>query len=158
MELFLIRHAVAVPRSSEADDATRPLTRRGRKRWARAVLGLKRLGITFERLYHSPWLRAVETADLLMPLVDGESIVDLRLIQTPEPALIQELSGQRVVIVGHQPWLGELLTCLVAGSSVRGEQFVLGKGSVAWLQGELRSGGMSLKALLPAKVLRAIGG
>ena len=68
MELFLIRHAIAVPGSMLLADADRPLTPKGRKRFSQAVLGLQHLKVRFDRLYHSPWRRAVETAELLAPV------------------------------------------------------------------------------------------
>ncbi len=83
MQLFLIRHAPAVARSPRIPDATRPLTREGRKQWKRAVRGLERLGLMFDRLYHSPWLRAVETADALAHLAVGETVVTSELARRP---------------------------------------------------------------------------
>ena len=71
MELFLIRHGIAAPGSAVLSDAERPLTPQGRERFAQAVMGLQRLGVRLDRLYHSPWLRAVETATLLRPVLDG---------------------------------------------------------------------------------------
>jgi len=65
MELFVIRHGIAVPGSMLLADADRPLTPQGRKRFSQVVMGLQRLGLRCDRLYHSPWLRAVETAELL---------------------------------------------------------------------------------------------
>lgn len=156
MEIFLIRHAIAVPRGPDLDDAARPLTRRGRKRWARAVRGLARLGIGFDRIYHSPWLRAVETADALATLLDGESIVTPYLAMSPGAELIEELSGERIALVGHEPWLGELLASLLFDSRREPSRFELRKGGVAWLVGERRLGGMRLRALLTPKVLRAL--
>ncbi len=58
MELFVIRHAIAVPGSMLLADADRPLSPKGRARFAPAVMGLQRLKVRFDRLYHSPWLRA----------------------------------------------------------------------------------------------------
>jgi phosphohistidine phosphatase len=156
MQLFIIRHAVAVPRSKERKDASRPLTERGRRQWRRAVRGLERLGLRFDRVYHSSWRRAVETAEALSNLIDGESVATDRLAQSPTPALLRELVGARVALVGHQPWLGELIELLVAGGSGGGTWLELDKGGLAWLEGEPRPHRMVLRALLPPKVLRAV--
>ncbi len=156
MEVFLIRHAEAEPRRPGRDDAARPLTPRGRKRMVRATQGLKRLGLGFDRLYHSPWLRAVETGNVLAPLVRGESVVTARLAESPGLALLDELSGARVALVGHQPWLGELLALLTSSDPKLGPHFAFGKGGLAWLEGEPRPGEMTLRALWPSKALRAV--
>ncbi len=157
MQLFLIRHAAAVPRRPRLDDADRPLTPKGRRRWHRAVRGLERLGLSFDRLYHSPWLRAVETADALIGVLEGESVVTHELAHSPTPMLLERLEGERVALVGHQPWLGELVSLLLFGHTRHAERFSLKKGAVAWLQGEPRPGGMTLRALLPLDVPSALG-
>ena len=64
----------ALPGSAFRVDAERPLTPQGRERFAQAVLGLQRLEVRLDRLYHSPWLRAVETAALLRPILEGEVV------------------------------------------------------------------------------------
>jgi phosphohistidine phosphatase len=156
VQLFVIRHAVAVPRDARTPDAARPLTPKGRRRWKRAVRGLERLGVTFDRLYHSPWLRAVETADALADLVDGETVETKELAQRPTPALLTRFEGERVALVGHQPWLGELVGLLVFGEAREGVRLMLKKGSVVSLEGRPRAGGMTIQAILPPRVLRAI--
>ena len=157
MQLFLIRHAAAVPRSAKLADADRPLTARGKKRWERAVRGLEALGVSFERLYHSPWLRSVETAQGLAALVEGESLVAPELARRPTSALLDRLDAERVALVGHQPWLGELAGLLLAGDPHAGVMLELKKGSVAWLEGDARAGGMKLVALIPPRLLRTAG-
>ena len=124
MELFVIRHGIAVPGSMLLADADRPLTPEGRKRFSQAVAGLQRLGVRCDRLYHSPWLRAV---------------------------------GERVALVGHQPWLGELVYWLLMGDQANGSGFAFKRGGVAWLEGRPTPGRMMLRAFLPPKVLRGLG-
>ena len=127
----MIRHATAVERiedASEADDAARPLTDRGRRRFRRAVRGMRRLGLGVDRVLHSPWTRAVQTADLLGRLVDGD-LADARratphLAAPPRGELFADLvatGGDRVAVVGHEPWLGELVALLLTGSTQHGD-------------------------------------
>jgi phosphohistidine phosphatase len=66
------------------------------------------------------------------------------------------LHGHSVAVVGHEPWLGELIGWLTAGDPRAGEALVIKKGSVSWLEGSAVPGGMSLRALLPPRVLRAL--
>jgi phosphohistidine phosphatase len=157
VELFLIRHAAALPRGGGRADAARPLSADGKLEWAQSVRGLERLGFRFDRLYHSPWLRALQTADALMPLVEGESVVCSELARAPDRELLARVRGKRVALVGHEPWLSELCTWLVLGSPASASRMLLKKGGVIRLQGRLAPSGMQLLALLPPKMLRALG-
>ena len=152
MEIFLVRHAAATARAR--NDAARRLTPTGRSDFERVVRGLRRLDVRFDRLYHSPWTRAVETADLLWPLLDGESEVHPGLARAPDRALIDRLRGRRVALVGHEPWLSQLVGILLARDPRLGRRFALSKGGVAWLEGEPRAGAMVLRALFPPRALR----
>jgi phosphohistidine phosphatase len=154
MELFVMRHATAEPRRPGYDDEKRALTRRGRERWKCAVEGLRDLKVSVDRLLHSPWLRAVETADLAKELVDGERVETHNLVVAPRQTLLDELRGQRVAVIGHEPWLTELIAWLVLGDPSAGSQLVLKKGGVAWLEGEPRPGQMKLRALFTPRSLR----
>jgi phosphohistidine phosphatase len=155
MDLFVIRHGVAEPRRDDLQDERRELTPEGRKELARAVRGLGRLGVRFDRLLHSPWLRAVQTAELFATLVDGSTEVTRGLARSPDKELLGLLSGDRAAVVGHEPWLGELVSWLVTGDPGHGG-FELEKGAVAWLRGEPRPGRMAVVAVLPPDILRRV--
>jgi phosphohistidine phosphatase len=168
MDLYIIRHAEAEPAGFGLEDAHRPLTKKGRESFARGVHGLERLAITFDRIYHSPLLRAVETADLLVPLLDGrdgargETCVTDELARAPRQELLAELEGERVALVGHEPHVSDLVALLVIGWRVFEPAAHCGiidfkKGAVAWLSGEPREGEMTLAAFWPPKTLRRIG-
>jgi phosphohistidine phosphatase len=156
MELYVIRHVEAEGRRPDREDAKRRLTDRGRERLKEEVAGLRALEIRFDRLYHSPWRRAVETADGLMKLVDGERVETKALATAPRQALLDELAGRTVAVVGHEPWLSELIAWLVTGDALAGRRFEMKKGAVAWLSGPARPGRMMLGALYPPKALRRI--
>jgi phosphohistidine phosphatase len=158
MELFVIRHAIAVPGSMRLADADRPLSPQGRERFSQAVLGLQRLKVRFDRLYHSPWLRAVETAELLAPMLDGKAVGSATLARAPSQDLLEALVGERVALVGHEPWMGELVAWLTTGALPDGSVFAFKRGGVAWLEGQPKPGHMVLQAFLPPKVLRVLGG
>jgi phosphohistidine phosphatase len=157
MELFIIRHAIAAPGSILLADADRPLTPKGRTRFSQAVLGLQRLKVRFDRLYHSPWLRAVETAELLTPVLDGKAVSSPALARAPSQDVLDALDGRRVALVGHEPWMGELVAWLTTGAPPHGSVFAFKRGGVAWLEGQPQPGQMVLQAFLPPKVLRALG-
>jgi phosphohistidine phosphatase len=157
VELFLIRHAIAAPVTEGGSDAERPLTDEGRKRFARQVRGLERIGVRLDRVLHSPWTRAVQTAELLHRILDGESAVEPGLAREPDAELAALLArGERVAAVGHEPWMSELLALLVTGNKTHAERFRFKKGQVAWLEGEAKGRGMQLVASLPPRVLRRL--
>ena len=157
-KLYVIRHAIAAAEGPGGSDAARPLTEKGRRRWREAVKGAKRLGLGFDHLLHSPWLRAVETAEELSALVDGTTEVSELLAQAPAQALLGQLKGERVAVVGHQPWLGELVGLLVFGRPELGAHLELRKGSILCLEGTVQPGGMTLAAALPPRMLRSLAG
>ncbi|MFT3694301.1 MAG: histidine phosphatase family protein [Kofleriaceae bacterium] len=164
MNLLVIRHAVAEDKKLLEDDATRRLTASGERKFKGVVRGMKKLGWRLDRVFSSPWLRAAHTAELLEPLGGGQPIETDLLTKSPRAellALISEYAGgaeklRAVAIVGHEPWLGELVAWLAFGDGRHGEGLVLKKGSVTWLEGSATPGGMSLRAMLPPSMLREI--
>ena len=150
MELTLVRHAIA---EDGADDSARPLSKKGRKRFEESVKTLGTLGFRFDRVLHSPKLRALQTAELLQPLCEGELASTPLLAKEPDVELWKLLEGERLAVVGHEPHLSALLSWLVTGEP-SGEHFELKKGAVAQLEGEPGPAGMRLCALLQPKVLR----
>lgn len=160
MELYVIRHAIAADAAPDEADAERRLTPDGRKRFVQCVKGLAELGVQLERVLHSPWSRAAETAELLRPITEGPLESTKELAKSPGDALLEMLSRHveegPLAVVGHQPWLGELIALLTIGDPEKGEVIDLKKGGVVWLEGEPKKGGMKLRAHLPPRALRAL--
>ena len=67
MLLLLVRHADAGERDPARwpDDTLRPLTEKGRKVQGEVMKALRDAGVAPEVVLTSPWLRAVQTAELL---------------------------------------------------------------------------------------------
>ena len=157
MKLYVVRHGIAAEVDGEGSDEARPLTREGRAKFAEGVRGLAQLDTHVELILHSPLLRAVQTAELLVPLLDGETQVTAHLAAPPSELLLAELRGAAVAVVGHEPWLSELVAWLVTGDRTKGHVFALKKGAVALLEGNPKPGDMLLVAFLPPNVLRELG-
>ncbi len=162
MDLFVVRHAIAEVRIADRDDPDRALTRDGKRTFKKVVRGLRALGWRFEHVLTSPWTRAAQTADLLR----GRTTVPTDLLcQSPRAelfAMIAEAGGHAVkknratAVVGHAPWLGELVGLLAFGDGRTGEAIAFKKGGVVWLEGTAAPGGMTVRAVLPPPVLAAI--
>ncbi|HEY5920109.1 MAG TPA: histidine phosphatase family protein [Kofleriaceae bacterium] len=164
MDVLVIRHAIAEDAEPGQDDAARKLTSDGVRKFKRVVQGVRELGWRFDRVLTSPWQRALSTAELLAPLSEGQTIVTDLLCDKPRPelfALIAEASGpqekrQATAVVGHEPWLSELVAWLAFGDPRHGEALELKKGGIVWLEGSAVPGGMKLRAILPPKILREL--
>ena len=127
MEIILWRHADA---EDGAPDLARKLTSKGRKDAERVGAWLrKRLPRDFH-LVASPAVRAQQTAEALGAKIE----TDKRLAPGASVADIVKAAQREgvVVIVGHQPDLGEAIAHLVGAKDVR-----LQKGALWWIEDNL---------------------
>ena len=126
MHLLLCRHANAGTRDSSQwpDDRDRPLTDKGRKVQADVSRFLRKRDLAPSLVLTSPWVRAVQTAEILVevarvgqppvpcePLADDPDLIRLQDYVGDQP------SGAIVAMVGHSPWMEELAALLLGGSS-----------------------------------------
>ena len=126
MNLYIIRHAIAVDEAASdyASDSERPLTDKGRKKMRQIAKALRSLGVEFDLILSSPYIRACETAEILADVFKMKSkiVFSDHLIPegNPEP-LIGEINEKHTVdslaIVGHEPHLSALIGLLVADTS-----------------------------------------
>lgn len=140
-ELLLIRHGVAED-WAPGGDAERPLTQAGRAQMARAAQGLKRLGLSVDAAMSSPFLRARQSAEIILEALGPSSPLETWSGLTPASpaqATVEELlvlgkqaSGARVAVFGHNPNISSVISWLVAG---HGHAFFnVAPGGVAHLQ------------------------
>ena len=155
MQLLLIRHGLAAP--AARSDAERELTPQGRARFMIEVQGLARLGVRLERALSSPLARALQTAELLAPLLAGDCEPFEPLAHAPSAGLLEVLSGGSLALVGHEPWQSQLAAWLVTGEP-RGRGFELSPGGVIALEGQPRPRGMALCGFWRPEDLLALGG
>ncbi len=157
MDLLLIRHGAAEDRRDDLPDAERALTAKGRRAAKKAMRGLEDAGVRLDLLLHSPWLRAVQTAELAALLVvDGRTEVTSGLVMAPDALLLAQLTGPSVAVVGHEPWLSQLGAWLVTGDLTHADRLPLDKAGILWLQGEPRPRGMAVYAALPPRLAKRL--
>lgn len=154
MDLILWRHAEAreLPEPQEgspldnkaiaAADLARPLTARGEKQAGRMADWLNRFLPESTRVLVSPALRTRQTADALDrkyrtvdALAPGASHAQaLAAARWPD-------SREPVLLVGHQPTLGQLAAYLMGGpQTLDGAPWAVRKGAVWWLRQRDRAG------------------
>ncbi len=162
MELFILRHAIAEERDPEKypDDSLRPLTARGKKRMRRVAEGMAAAGIRFDIIYTSPYTRARHTADIVADVYRARKKLHETetLASDGDPKelinFLQTMKGKvdRILLVGHEPYLSDLISVLVTGDS--SFTFSMKKGGVCKLvAGTLRYGKCaSMEFLLPPSV------
>lgn len=161
MRLLIVRHAIAVARGTPGiKDADRPLTPRGKKRFETAAAGLARVLPRPHAILTSPWLRARQTAALLARAFGKLEPRDtLALAGGGFEALAREIAAlpkdATVALVGHEPWLSELLARLIGSGEPRPLEFKKGGLAVVDLDGRLEVGGR-LVAYLPPRLMRRL--
>ena len=128
MDLYIIRHAIAVDPGTPGfeDDSQRPLSERGRERLEKIAQGLKVLGADFDLIISSPFLRSMDTAEILLrffKMKKDQLLVSEALIPQGQPEqLIGEInenysSLNSIIVVGHEPNLSQLISLLTAGDA-----------------------------------------
>lgn len=163
MELYLLRHGIAVERGTRgyADDSHRPLTPIGRKKTRKVAKALVNLGIRFDHIFTSPYVRARQTAEIVVEVLKAQRKLRStgNLVSGASPReLVAELKHlcqdqHRVLLVGHEPDLSEFASLLISGRVDYGME--LKKGGLCRLDASPLSAGRcaSLQLLLTPRIL-----
>ena len=136
MKLYIFRHGDAL------SEGERPLSERGREETTISANGMKRLGVKPTVILHSPLVRAEQTAEILtsvFSLPEQNVIVsDLRATKGDRILLLHEIkertesNNDEIILVGHLPDLGELITYLVWGEPIK--EIPIKKSGVAMIE------------------------
>ena len=166
MKLLIIRHGKAEDPKAFAktgqSDATRPLTKAGRKQVKQAAKGLKKLIDKLDLVAASPLLRAGETAEIIAEVFDAGKVVALRELAPKKDtgALLRAIKARKkdgiIALVGHEPDLGAFTGWLLTGLH---ESFIpFGKASAALIdfQDDPATGHGKLQWLLKARQLKKL--
>jgi phosphohistidine phosphatase len=128
MDLFILRHGEAgktIP--SGSTDSKRPLTVTGEKEMVIISKALRKMGVRLDVILTSPLKRARQTADIVAKEFKAQNKLRQMRELSPEgdkKALYQNLSsfkeGTSILLVGHSPYLSEMVSEIVSDdSSVR---------------------------------------
>src|SRR5262245_15486247 len=121
MTIYLVRHGEARP---DPDDASRVLSERGRGEVERVARLVAALRPPVAEIRHSGLVRARQTAEILAAALGPSRGVRAAegLAPGDEPAVAAaecEAATEPVVLVGHMPHLGRLVSRLLIGEAGR---------------------------------------
>lgn len=127
MKLYILRHGIAVERGTEGyeDDTRRPLTPKGERRMKQIARAMKKLELSFDLILSSRLIRARQTAEIVaktLKLVDHLKFSEHLAPDGDSKNLIRDLDHllqqpKSVLLVGHEPYLSDLLGTLLVGKS-----------------------------------------
>ena len=171
LQVLVVRHGLAQDKAgfaaTGAQDADRPLTGEGRRRFRQAARGLVELVPDLGVLATSPLLRAVETADLLArryakagrepPTTRLSALAPGKSTNLLLGWLADQPRDAPVAVVGHEPHLGQFVSWALTG--LRDSFVELKKGAACLLEfdDDVRAGRARLLWSLRPGQLRAVG-
>lgn len=165
MELIILRHGEAGQRSSITSDSVRPLTSSGKAEIHEIAKALKIIGLKFDIVVTSPLKRAYDTAMIVSDVFNIGKKVQVWNELAPEGKKIElyrKISHIReeytVLIVGHQPLLGQIVNDIIHNEKPSSSNILLKKGGVIRIR-LLRKSNIpkgELRWLLTPRVLKKI--
>jgi phosphohistidine phosphatase len=124
MEIFLLRHAIAVERAEHGGpDEERALTAEGRRKLKRVARAMGAMGLSFDVIFSSPLVRALQTAEIVAACLRLKKRLQVTDRLAPSTSAGTQMAWLRslrpspgsVLLVGHEPNLSELTSHLLAG-------------------------------------------
>lgn len=129
MRIYLFRHGEALSKGdpSVSSDAERPLIEEGVRRTRQSAEGLVKLGLSFDAILTSPWMRARQTAQIVAEVLEFpgkpevmEQLAGDRSVEDAIGALATHDKQDHIMLVGHQPLLGEIAAyCLSLSTAMQ---------------------------------------
>lgn len=126
MNLYILRHGLAVDPGSPdySKDSDRPLTPKGERKLWKIAQAMEDMELSFDLILSSPYLRARQTAEIVAEALALRKKLELSETLTPAGStkkLIdsirhREPAPKEVLLVGHEPYLSELISLLIAGN------------------------------------------
>jgi phosphohistidine phosphatase len=125
VNLYLMRHATTAEPEENFEDNQRPLTEKGRKKLGKIARNLEKLDLEFDAILTSPHLCARQTAEVVVDALDiKKKVVSVSENLAPlgfADKLVDEINTrdpvENLLIVGHEPFLSQLIGMLVAGDA-----------------------------------------
>ena len=126
MEIYLFRHGIAEDAKAGHPDSSRALTDEGKKKTAEVVKAARRAGVAPSLIISSPYVRAVETAEIAAEgfgykndILRTETLVPHGLPENVWSELRDYRDAEAVLLAGHEPLMGHLAAYLLASPVLR---------------------------------------
>ena len=126
MNLYILRHGIAVEPGTPGyeQDADRPLTPEGERKLGQIAVAMEALGLTFDLILSSPYVRARQTAEIIAAAFSARKQLEFSnhlACGGDSKKLVEYLKRlqplpENVMLVGHEPYLSGLISLLVAGN------------------------------------------
>jgi phosphohistidine phosphatase len=162
VDLYIIRHAWAGQYGDPQwpDDAKRPLTEKGKKRFAIMADILVERGVGPTLIVTSPMLRCRQTGEILAEILAGrtELLEQAELLPEGDFERLLAWTSQRaqqhkqIAWVGHRPQVNEYVAALIGGSNVS-MRFAKGAVAAIHFDDDLAPGTGELQWLVTAQML-----
>jgi phosphohistidine phosphatase len=166
MDFFILRHGIAAELGAGAGarDADRALTPKGKREMWQVARAMKLLDLSFDLILSSPYTRASQTAEIVAEALGLEKKLELMDCLVPHGNAREFISllnkykpaPQNVLLVGHEPYLSQLISLLISGGSTA--SVTLKKAALAKLSTDSLKFGhcATLKWLLTPKQMRLL--
>jgi phosphohistidine phosphatase len=162
MELYVLRHGIAVERGTPGyrKDSDRPLTKEGEEKLHQIAQAMLAIELKFDLILSSPYVRAAKTAEIVALELDKEvTFTEFLEPSGNQLALINQINDekpQRVLLVGHEPDLSQLISLLTTGGTAASIE--LKKGGLCKMTSDKLTFGQcaTLNWLLTPKQLRGL--
>jgi len=126
MDLLVLRHGEAGQRSTSVSDFNRSLTVEGKREVEEISNGLQALEIKLDKIFTSPLLRSKQTAEIVLKTLKYKSKIEELGALKPEGNRLELYSilsklkqDAMVLVVGHEPYLSELVGEAISQSGCR---------------------------------------
>ena len=126
MDLLVLRHGDAGKRSPSSGDFKRTLTPEGRQEIVDLSNGLKFLEVKLDYILTSPLLRAKNTAELVAKSLKYKGKIEELDALKPEGSRLEFYSALSklkresvVLVVGHEPYLSQMISESISQSDCR---------------------------------------
>ena len=152
-EIIFWRHAEAHDADADHDDLSRKLTVKGQRQAERVAFWLDRNLPQQCKVFASEARRAQQTARCLPRKY--KTLAELNPDVKPQDVLAAVgwgVQAEPIVVIGHQPWMGECIHWLLMDAMA---PMAVRKGAVWWLQSRARgeSGDVIIRAVITPELM-----
>ena len=138
MQIYVFRHGIAEDAEIGQSDSERRLTPKGITKLRKILVRAREAGVSPDEILTSPYVRAVETAEVAKAviefperLIETEALTPMNSPQDVWDEVRNHRDAEALMLVGHNPLLSDLV-CFLTGTPAYGVE--LKKGAIAYIE------------------------